>query len=140
MKLIRSTSVFVITTLLAVAAFAVCHTNAAPQHGFSVPQYEQFHEVLHPLEHEALPKNDFKQIRNKAPELVRLGKAIVAVGVPAGTKEDQKQEFTNGLKKFDKALKTFRTDAKTGSDAKLKASYSAVHDSFEMLAAMLPRS
>ena len=64
------------------------------------------------LEHEALPKKDYKQIRNKAPELVKLGKAIVAVGVPAGTKDEQKHEFAKELKKFDKALAKFRTDAK----------------------------
>ena len=139
MKLTQSTSVFALSTLLAVAVFLAINTNAAAQHGFSIPQYEQFHDVLHPLEHEALPKNDFRQIRNKANELVKLGKAIVAVGVPTGVKDEQKQEFSVGLRKFDKALAKFRTDAKSGSDAKLKVSYSAVHDSFEMLAGMLPR-
>ncbi len=95
--------------------------------------------MLHPLEHEALPKNDFRRIRNKTPELVRRGKAIVAVGVPAGTREENQQEFASKLKEFDKALAKLRTDARKGTNAKLKASYSAVHDSFEMLAAMLPR-
>ena len=36
------------------------------QHGFSVKQYEEFHEVLHPLEHDALPKKDFRRIRGKS--------------------------------------------------------------------------
>jgi hypothetical protein len=140
LKLIRTPSAFLLTALLAtISLLPVTKTNAHPQHGFSVPQYEQFHDVLHPLEHEALPNKDFRRIRNKAPALVRLGKAIVAVGVPEGTKEEQKKEFANQLKKFDKALSKFRTGARTGSNTKLKASYSAVHDSFEMLAAMLPR-
>ncbi|MEK6280258.1 MAG: hypothetical protein AABN95_07860 [Acidobacteriota bacterium] len=140
MKLIRSTSVFVFPALLALAGLSlITTTNANPQHGFRVPQYEQFHDVLHPLEHEALPKRDFRRIRTKAPELVRLGKAIVKVGIPAGTKDEQKEEFAKELKKFSKALAKFRTDAKAGSNAKLKSSYSAVHDSFEMLAGMLPR-
>jgi hypothetical protein len=113
---------------------------AQAQHGFSVPQYEEFHDVLHPLEHEALPKHDFKTIRAKAPELVRRGKAIVAVGVPAGTADDRKADFSKQLKAFDKALGKFRSDARTGSNTRLKKSYSAVHDQFEMLASMLPRS
>lgn len=138
MKLTRTTSVFIITAVLS-SLFLVDFAYSAPQHGFSVPQYEQFHDVLHPLEHEALPNKDFRRIRNKAPELIRRGKAIVAVGVPAGTKEERKAEFATELKKFDKALSKLRTDARKGSNTKLKASYSAVHDSFEMLAAMLPR-
>ena len=138
MKLIRTTSVFVIAVVLS-SLFLVNVAHATRQHGFSVPQYEQFHDVLHPLEHEALPNKDFRRIRNKAPELIRRGKAIVAVGVPAGTNEQRKAEFAGELKKFDKALSKLRTDARKGSNTKLKASYSAVHDSFEMLAAMLPR-
>lgn len=138
MKLIRSTDVFVFAALLA-SLFFVNPTTANAQHGFSVPQYEKFHDVLHPLEHEALPKKDFRRIRNKSAELVKHGKAIVKVGVPAGVKDEQKAEFAKDLKKFDKALAKFRTDARRGTNTKLKASYSAVHDQFEMLAAMLPR-
>ena len=137
MKLSRSFLAVAVLSLILSAFFVNPSVNA--QHGFSVPQYEQFHDVLHPLEHEALPKKDYQQIRTKAAELVKLGKAIVAVGVPANTKEDQKDEFAKELKKFDKALAKFQSDSKKKSDVKLKASYSAVHDSFEMLAAMLPR-
>jgi len=137
MKPSRSILGFTLISLLLTVVFV--NTDAAAQHGFSVPQYEQFHDVLHPLEHVALPNKDYKQIREKAEELVKLGKAIVAVGVPAGTKDEQKDEFAKELKKFDKALAKFSSDAKKKSDVKLKTSYSAVHDSFEMLAGMLPR-
>lgn len=137
MKFSRLIPGFTLMSLLLSVVFV--NTHAIAQHGFSVPQYEQFHDVLHPLEHEALPKKNFKQIRTKAPELVKLGKAIVAVGLPAGTKDEHKDEFAKELKKFDKALAKFSSDAKKKSDVKLKTSYSAVHDSFEMLAGMLPR-
>ena len=113
--------------------------NAAGQHGFSVKQYENFHEVLHPLEHEALPKNDFRTIRAKSAQLVSRGNAIVRLGVPRGISKDQRGEFKTGLRKFSQALVKFRADARRGTDDQLKASYSAVHDSFETLAGMLPR-
>jgi hypothetical protein len=129
-------SLFLSTVFL----LAVISTNAAPQHGFSVKQYEDFHHALHPLEHEALPKKDFKRIRTKSALLVARGRAIVKLGVPAGTSADQKEEFVKGLESFSKALTKFRADARRGSNAQLKTSYSAVHDSFEMLAGMLPRS
>lgn len=108
------------------------------QHNFGVKQYDDFHDVLHPLEHEALPKNDFATIRARASQLVKLGQGITKLGVPAGTKAEHQEEFKKELKKFREALVKFRRAAKSGTDAQLKTTYSAVHDSFEMLAGMLP--
>jgi hypothetical protein len=48
-------------------------------------------------------------------------------------------EFKEWLGKFREALDKFRVDAEGGTDEQVRESYSAVHDSFEMLAAMLPR-
>jgi hypothetical protein len=127
-----------ITLLSQMRAVSPAHA-AARDHGFSVKEYEHFHEVLHPLEHEALPNNDFKTIRAKAGELVTRGEAIIKLGVPSGVERKYLDEFKEWLKKFDGALSEFRTDAEKGTDAELKESYSAVHDSFEMLAARLPR-
>ena len=110
------------------------------QHSFGVKDYDKFHDVLHPLEHEALPKNDFATIRRRSSELVKLGQAITKLGVPNGTKAEHRDDFEKELKKFSAALKTFRKNAKSGTDEQLKTSYSAVHDSFEMLAGMLPRT
>jgi hypothetical protein len=106
--------------------------------GFSVKEYEHFHHVLHPLEHEALPKKDFKTIRARAGDLVTLGEAILTLGVPRGVEEKNVEEFKQGLKKFGEALVKFKSDAKAGTDDQLKESYTSVHDSFEILAAMLP--
>lgn len=140
-KQLRVARLYTCAALLSVACLLACPISTArPQHGFSVKQYDHFHEVLHPLEHEALPRKDYRRIRSKAAQLVARGRAIVKIGVPAGTSEAQKEEFASELKKFEQALNKFRTDARRGSNAKLKTSYSAVHDSFEKLAAMLPRS
>jgi hypothetical protein len=114
-------------------------TVSAPDQGFSVKEYRDFHEVLHPLEHEALPNNDFKTIRAKAGLLWALGQEILKLGVPGGVEDKNSEDFKEGLKKFGEALDKFKTDAGDATDDQLKASYSAVHDSFEMLAAMLPR-
>ena len=112
-------------------------TGRAEEH-FSVREYNLFHEVLHPLQHEALPKKDFKTIRARAAELVNRGRAIVRLGVPAGVQETA--EFQKELKQFESALLKFKADARRKSDTRLEESYSAVHDSFEMLASMLPKA
>jgi hypothetical protein len=131
-----------------ISLVSVCLTSAFAQHeaggkhghGLSVKQYEDFHAVLHPLQHEALPKNDFARIRSQSALLRKRGNAIVKLGVPAGVTAGNREEFTTELNKFKAALARFKTDARKGTDDQLKSSYSAVHDSFEMLAALLPRA
>ena len=108
------------------------------KHGFSVKQYEDFHDVLHPLEHEALPNKNFKEIRAKSALLIRRGRAIVRLGIPRGTSKENRAEFAKELTKFSKALTKYNADARRGTDTQLEASYSAVHESFEMLVAILP--
>jgi hypothetical protein len=107
--------------------------------GFSIKEYEAFHEVLHPLQHEALPKKDFKTIRAQAGELATRGEAIVKLGVPANLQKERIETFKEELMKFDRALKKFKADAEGGTDAQLEESYIRVHDVFELLAALLPR-
>jgi hypothetical protein len=124
---------------IAILLIGVSALAAYPQHEFSVKEYNEFHEVLHHLQHDALPKGDFATIRTRSGELVKHGKRIVKLGVPKGTKAEKQAEFKTGLAKFNAALAKFRTDAKSGSDEQLKVSYSAVHDQFEELAGMLPK-
>ncbi|MDX6695421.1 MAG: hypothetical protein QOF02_3024 [Blastocatellia bacterium] len=117
-------------------AASAAATNGAMDEHFSVREYNLFHDVLHHLQHEALPKKDFKTIRARAPELLTRGRAIVRLGVPTGVEDNA--EFQKQLKQFDKALMRFNTDSRKKSDARLEESYTAVHDSFETLASMLP--
>jgi len=125
---------------LLVATFALfALTNAVQADEFTVKEYNQFHELLHPLQHEALPAKDFQRIRSNAAELVKRGQAIVQAGVPKGTAEKQVAEFRRELRKFEDALNKFSDQSKSGSDQELEVSFSAVHDSFETLAGMLPR-
>lgn len=119
------------TTIVASRVHAADH--------FSVKEYNEFHDVLRPLQHEALPTKDFQRIRTNAAELVKRGKAIVQVGLPAGTPSKDQENFRKELEVFEGTLRNFSKQAQDGTDAQLAASFSAVHDSFEMLAEMLPR-
>jgi hypothetical protein len=121
------------------STFAANFQEGHGKHGMSVKAYEEFHDVLRPLQHEALPAKDFGRIRAQSSLLIKRGKALVKLGVPRGTKDEHKDEFARGLIKFNQALAKFKADARTGTDQRLTASYSAVHDSFEMLADMLPK-
>ena len=124
------------TALVLLFAF---FTVAVAQHHFSAKVYEEFHDVLHPLEHEALPNKDYRRIRSQSAELVKRGKAIVKAGVPSTLAGDKRTEFVIEMNTFNGALKQLKTDARRSSNSKLARSYSAVHDSFEKLMGLLPR-
>ncbi len=111
-------------------------TRAKTQQKFSLQAYEEFHDVLHPLEHEALPEKDFKRIRVKSGLLIRRGRVMVKGGVPVGP-DVFKEEFGKALKKFDAALTKLSPAARRGTDEQLKTAFSAVHDSYEELMALL---
>lgn len=128
--------------LLAIASLFcslnLVHAAALGPEPASPKEYDSFHELLHPLEHDALPQKDFKRIRENAGELIKRGKAIVKLGVPNGTAEKNVAEFRKELRKFDGALKQLSTAAKKGNDTQVETTFSAVHDSFEVLMGMLP--
>lgn len=130
------TAAFMLLLVLNATSAGSIVTAATDEH-FSVREYNLFHDVLHPLQHEALPKKDFKTIRAQADKLVTRGRAILQLGVPTGV--EAKDEFTQGLKEFERALAAFDDDARKGTDARLEQSYTALHDAFEMLASLLPR-
>ena len=138
MNLVRRLSLGIVIGCL-LLAFAASTVGAGAAEHFSVKEYNEFHDVLHPLEHEALPAKDFGRIRTNAAEFVKRGKAIVRVGVPKNTAPNHVQPFREELKKFKSALDNFKKDAQDGTDSQLETSFSAVHDSFEMLVGMLPR-
>ena len=133
---LRFTVALALTLFVAGISFAASDDK---KHSFGFKEYDAFHDLLHPLVHEALPKGDFAKIRSDAKELIKRGDAIAKLGVPRGTKTESVEEFKKQLDAFAKALVKFGGDAESGSDADLKTSYSAVHDIFEELARMLPR-
>jgi hypothetical protein len=129
-----TTVLLLLTVCILTLAAPKAATNVAVQHGgFGIKEYELFHDVLSPLQHEALPKGDFRRIRSMANELVTRGRAIVKLAVPEAPKTERRK-FTNARRKFNLALARFKADAKRNNDTKLKKSFTAVHDSFEELA------
>ena len=111
--------------------------HEAKGHSFGVKEFDLFHDVLHPLQHEALPNNDFQTIRARANELIAAGRAITRLSTPK--RMHKPAPYRKEMRTFRAALTRFGKDASAGTDAQLTQSYTAVHDSFERLAVMLPR-
>jgi hypothetical protein len=134
MNRVRILLTALLVTMLSIT-FTQARTNTASD--FGIKEFDAFHDVLHPLEHESLPKKDYEQIRNRASDLFHHGKAIVKLSVPKNLKQENIDPYKDELSKFDASLKNFAKAARNGSDAELVDTFSAVHDSFEMLAGLV---
>lgn len=132
----RFLSTLVFTALLSTTVTIVALANA-PEVG--IKEYDDFHEVLHQLQHEALPKKDYEQIRGHASELVRRGYAVVKLNVPTSQQPENVEDFKRELEKFQASLKTFAIAADKGTNQQVTETFEAVHDSYETLAGMLRR-
>lgn len=109
------------------------NAQAEEEHGFK-GEFKAFHDILHPLQHDAVPQNDMKTIRARSGELYNAGMKIVRM-----PKANNSAEYKSQLTKFRRALQSYRSLARKGSDAKLKSAFAQVHDTFEELAAMQRR-
>lgn len=147
MKQLIRLKVLLLSLVVALAAFSlaplapesVALAQEMPNHeseGGS-QQFRLFHDVLHPLMHEALPHKDFKTMRARAGELVKRGRVIVKAGVPERVKDQE--GFHLSLKDFDEELSAFRKAARGRDDKQLEKTFNALHDTFERLADMLPK-
>ncbi len=130
----RFLSTLVLSALLS-ATFNLSASANAP--GIGIKEYDDFHDVLHPLEHEAMPKKDYEQIRGQAAELVKRGFAIVKLDVPTSQQPENVEDFKRELEKFQASLKTFAVAADKGTNQQLTETFATVHDSYETLAGML---
>lgn len=133
----RSRSLVFALAAILMVTLEVPHASSLVQDEFKIEEFQLFHDILRPLQHEALPQGDFQRIRSMATELVKRGEAIVKLDVP-DVPNAQPRKFLKVRKKFKKWLSRFATDARTGSNAKLKKSFTAVHDSFEQLLDLMP--
>lgn len=105
------------------------------EHGFGIKEFDAFHAVLHPLQHEAMPKKDYQAIRAKAGELKTLGDAIVKLGTPDSVSKAKK--YTQELKEFGEKLAKLQALSEKGTDKEVKKMFAEVHEEYEELAHML---
>ncbi len=114
------------------------HADGGRAHSaFNNTDFDRFHDILHPLQHEALPQNDMARIRREAKRLVTAGRPLTRMMIPLGVEDtakfcDEQARFADALKRFDRA-------AKRDDDTAMKRDYIAVHDTFEEMAHLLPR-
>lgn len=97
---------------------------------------DEFHELLHPLVHEAYPKKDFAAIRKGLPGLVTAGIAVKKASLPKEM-ATKKNDFNKTSKKLVRQLTDLNKNKTKLSDEKFGEMFMEMHDTFEELMGMM---
>ena len=98
----------------------------------AVKELNEFHELLHPLVHEAYPNKDFAAIKKALPELIESGTLLKKATLP---KElvSKKKAFMTEAKKLMKQLTEMNRKKDTISDEALGKKFMEMHTTFEKM-------
>ena len=100
--------------------------------GTSVKELDAFHELLHPLVHDAYPKKDFETIKKGVPDLITSATVLTGVSLPKELSA-KKSTFKKDAKKLVKQLKDLDKKGKALSDKEYGKKFMEMHDTFEKL-------
>lgn len=101
-------------------------------HVFAIPEMDHFHEVLHPLVHDAMPEKQYDVVRGKLDELFTQAKAIRKSKLPAEM-APVKKEFRRSAERLVDQIRKLR---KTSDNAKFEALFHEMHMTFEGMAGL----
>jgi hypothetical protein len=103
--------------------------GAEEEHGGSVKELDAFHESLHPLVHEMLPKKDYSGIRAKLPDLLKSARAVAEAKLPERLASRQEAYTTLG----NRLVKQVTTLRKTRDIVAFEKLFNDMHMTFEKL-------
>ena len=124
-----------IAVLAAVCSVAISWDQSAYCAG-KVPEVDQFHKLLHPLVHDALPNKDYTTIREALPELIESATTMSKVQLPDDLASQQKK-YAKEAKKMLKQLRDMERRKSKFSDEALDKRFRAMHETFEKIMLMV---
>ena len=132
-NIMKTLLLVVMALLFAGMTSVVAQTKAAKKKpAFAMKELKAFHDVLHPLVHDALPKSDFGRIRGGLEKLLEKAKAIQAAKLPKPL-EGRSQEFENVSESLVAGLEDMVSMKDKVDDATIEKLFNEMHDTFEQL-------
>ena len=98
----------------------------------SVPELENFHQVIYPIWHTYYPAKDYSALRTYDTEVNKLAEKIYSSKLP-GILRDKKEKWDNGINEFKIAVNEYSRQVKNNDDALLLKSVEALHTKYENL-------
>ncbi|MBM2840245.1 MAG: hypothetical protein HW412_773 [Bacteroidetes bacterium] len=106
------------------------------EHGLALKELTAFHDILHPLVHEALPNSDFATIRKGIDELLEKAMVIQQAKLPKKLLGRSK-EFKKKAAELAKELQEMSETKDKVDDATIEKQFNEMHDTFESLAEII---
>lgn len=97
---------------------------------------DDYHRVLRPLMHQALPNQDVAAFKANAAELLQCAEKVAAAGIPEKFAA-QKDQIAGLAKALREKTQTFHDRCQSGADAEIFESFTTAHDEYEALADIL---
>ena len=96
-------------------------------------EINEFHELLHPLVHEAFPRNDMESIRKGLPGLIAAASAMKNASARTFPQEarSKRQKYERETKRLVKQLTDMNKKKKSLADEEFGAKFMQMHDTFE---------
>ncbi len=99
---------------------------------------DDYHRVLRPLMHQALPNQDVAAFKANAAALLQSAEKVAAAEIPEKFAA-QKEHITGLTNTLLEKTRSFHDCCQSGTDAEIFESFTAAHDNYETLADVVYR-
>ncbi len=97
---------------------------------------DEYHRVLRPLMHQALPNQDVAAFKANAAELLQCAEKVAAADIPEKFTA-QKDQIAGRTKTLLEKTQTFHDRCQSDADTEIFESFTTAHDDYEALADIL---
>lgn len=97
-----------------------------------VPELDDFHEVMHPIWHDAYPSKDFEALKKFVDEVNAKAKAVYAATLP-GIQREKQLKWNEGVMQFQSAVEDYNKYAAADDNEGLLKAAENLHTKYEML-------
>lgn len=130
--MLKKTAVWLYFAVLAVGGLVAQDAALAGETSSSVPELEEFHEIIYPIWHTAYPSKDIEALKGFVAEINKLAAPIYAVKLP-GILRDKQAKWDAGLAEFRKAVDAYNAAAGASDDQAMLDAAEALHARYEGL-------
>ncbi len=124
--MLKKTAVLFFFAILAAGGLFAQETSS------SVPELEEFHEIIYPIWHTAYPSKDIAALKGFVEEINKLAAPVYAVKLP-GILRDKQAKWDAGLAEFRKSVDAYNAAAKGSDDQAMLDAAEALHARYEGL-------
>lgn len=97
-----------------------------------VPELDDFHEVMHPIWHDAYPNKDYDALKKYVDEVNKKAKAVYSAQLP-GINREKQLKWNEGVIQFQAAVEEYNKTARSDDNEGLLKAAENLHTNYEML-------